>query len=82
MQCLLCSDEAVNITPCDYDGCGIRCPTCGEYLVAGSAWAQFHAASLDERRRAFQRASWVSGKLRRPTILVADLIDVPNRLLR
>ena len=41
MQCLVCTGDARDLTPENFDGCFIECPSCGKYEVAGGAREKF-----------------------------------------
>ena len=48
MKCLVCAGEARDVTPRNFDGYVIECPSCGNYEVAGGAWERFQNASKQE----------------------------------
>ena len=68
MQCLVCTGEAKNLTPPDFDGYVFECPTCGKYEVLGCTWGQFQNASQAEREAALGKAVSLQGFSRWPTI--------------
>jgi hypothetical protein len=68
MQCLVCAGEARDLTPQNFDGYVIGCPSCGNYEVAGGAWSRFQNASEQERSAALAKAASLKGVARWPTI--------------
>jgi hypothetical protein len=68
VQCLVCTGEAGDLTPKNFDGFVIGCPSCGNYEVAGSVWDRFRNALQPERAAALVRAASVKGVARWPTI--------------
>ena len=68
MQCLVCAAAAKDLTPQNFDGHVIACPSCGKYEVAGGAWAKLQKASLQERCAALTKAASLKGFARWPTI--------------
>jgi hypothetical protein len=68
MQCLVCAGEAKDLTPQNFDGYVIGCPSCGKYEVAGGAWRRLQNASLPERTAALAKAASLKGFERWPTI--------------
>jgi hypothetical protein len=56
MQCLVCTGEARDLTPENFDGHVIGCPGCGNYEIAGSAWDRFRNASQQARTAALGKA--------------------------
>jgi hypothetical protein len=74
MQCRVCTGAAKDITPADYDGIAVRCPTCGDYEVAGgAALSRFKNASVYERADALKKAKTFQGLAKRPTITTTCL---------
>ena len=68
VQCLVCIGEATDLTPKDFDGFVIGCPSCGNYEVAGGAWDRFRNASQHARAAALGKAALLKGVARWPTI--------------
>ena len=68
MQCLVYAGEARDLTPQNFDGYVIGCSSCGNYEVAGGAWARFRNASQQERAAALGKAASLKGVARWPTI--------------
>lgn len=68
MRCLVCAGEARDLTPQNFDGYVIACPSCGNYEVAGGAWDRFQNASKLERAAALAKATSLKGVARWPTI--------------
>jgi hypothetical protein len=68
MQCLVCAGEATDLTPLDFDGHVIGCPSCGNYEVIGAAWNRLQNASQLERAAALAKAALLKGVARGPTI--------------
>jgi len=68
MQCLVCAGEATDLTPLDFDGHVIGCPSCGNYEVIGAAWKRLQDASQLERAAALSKAASLKGFARWPTI--------------
>jgi hypothetical protein len=66
--CEICGDQARDRTPPGYDGVTISCPTCGNYSIAGSVRNKFRQLSLDERRKALQKAKAHGSLLAGPLI--------------
>ena len=66
MQCLVCTGEARDLTPQNFDGYVIGCPSCGNYEVAGGAWEKFRKASQEERSAALGKAASLKGVARWP----------------
>jgi hypothetical protein len=68
MQCLVCAGEARDLTPQNFDGYVIGCPSCGNYEVSGGAWERFRNAPQQERAAALGKAASLKGVARWPTI--------------
>jgi hypothetical protein len=68
MQCLVCAGEAKDLTPRNFDGHVIGCPSCGKYEVAGGAWNRLQKASQQERAAALAKAASLKCFARWPTI--------------
>jgi hypothetical protein len=68
VQCLVCIGEAKDLTPKNFDGFVIGCPSCDSYEVAGGAWDRFRNASQQVRATALGRAAALKGFARWPTI--------------
>jgi hypothetical protein len=68
MQCLVCTGEARDLTPENFDGHVIGCPSCGNYEIAGGAWDRFRNASQQARAAALGKAASLKGVARWPTI--------------
>jgi len=68
MNCLVCAGEAKDLTPQNFDGHVIGCPSCGNYEVAGGAWDRLQKASQPERAAALAKAASLKGFARWPTI--------------
>jgi hypothetical protein len=68
MKCLVCTGEAKDLTPQDFDGYVIGCPSCGNYEVAGGACQRLRNASEQERSAALAKAASLKGVARWPTI--------------
>jgi hypothetical protein len=68
MQCLVCAGEANDLTPRNFDGHVVGCPSCGNYEVAGGAWDRLQNASQPERAAALAKAASLKGFARWPTI--------------
>jgi hypothetical protein len=68
MNCLVCATEARDLTPQNFDGHVIGCPSCGNYEVAGGAWDRLRKASQPERAAALAKAASLKGFARWPTI--------------
>jgi len=68
MQCLVCAAEARDLTPPDFDGHVVGCPSCGNYEVVGGAWNRLQSASQQERADALAKAASLKGFARWPTI--------------
>ena len=73
MLCEVCGGSAVDRTPPGYNGVKINCPTCGNYSIAGSVQNKFRQLSLDERRRALQKAKAHASVLSSPLITIREL---------
>ena len=56
MLCDICKGLAVDRTPPGSDGVKINCPTCGNYAIAGDVLNKFRELTVEERRRALQKA--------------------------
>ena len=67
MKCLVCAGEARDLTPQNFDGYVIACPSCGNYEIAGGAWC-IQTASEQERSAALLKAASLKGVARWPTI--------------
>ena len=57
MQCLVCAGEARDLTPPNFDGQVIGCPSCGNYEILGATWDIFQNASQPERAAALGKAA-------------------------
>jgi NMD protein affecting ribosome stability and mRNA decay len=68
MQCVVCTGEATDLTPKNFDGHVIVCPSCGKYEVAGGTWERLQNASQQERCAALAKAASLKGVARWPTI--------------
>jgi predicted RNA-binding Zn-ribbon protein involved in translation (DUF1610 family) len=68
MRCLVCAGEAKDLTPPNFDGHVIDCPSCGKYEIAGCTWGKFQSASQPERAAALGNATSLQGFCRWPTI--------------
>jgi len=68
MECLVCAGEARDLTPKNFDGYVIGCPSCGNYEVAGGTWERLQNASPQERAAALAKAASLKGVARWPTI--------------
>ena len=66
--CEICGDQARDRTPPGYDGVTVSCTTCGNYSIAGSVRNKFRELSLDERRKALQKAIAHASLLAEPLI--------------
>jgi hypothetical protein len=71
--CEVCGRPAVDRSPPGYGGVKINCPTCGNYSIAGSVRDKFRQLSLDERRRALERAKDHASLGMRPLIGATEL---------
>ncbi len=71
--CEVCGRPAVDRSPPGYGGVKINCPTCGNYSIAGSIRDKFRQLSLDERRRALERAKDHASLGMRPLIGATEL---------
>ena len=73
MLCEICGERTLDRTPPGYDGVKISCPSCGNYSIAGSARNKFRQLSVDERRRALQKAKAHASLLAEPLIASREL---------
>ena len=71
IECPVDGSPAKDIAAADHDGLAIRCQTCGDFEVNGSAKIAFLALDLSGRRRALQQAKIRMGNLR-PSITGKD----------
>jgi hypothetical protein len=63
----------VDRSPPGYGGVKVNCPTCGNYSIAGSVRDKFRQLSLDERRKALERANDHASLGMRPLIGATEL---------
>jgi hypothetical protein len=72
MLCEICKGLAVDRTPPGSDGVKINCPTCGNYAIAGDVLSKLRELTVEERRRALQKAK-ARVSLGRPLITRIEL---------
>ena len=72
MLCEICNGPAVDRTPPGSEGVKINCPTCGNYAIAGDVLSKFRELTVEERRRALQKAK-ARVSLGRPLITRIEL---------
>jgi predicted RNA-binding Zn-ribbon protein involved in translation (DUF1610 family) len=72
MLCEICKGLAVDRTPPGSEGVKINCPTCGNYAIAGDVLNKFRELTVEERRRALQKAK-ARVSLGRPLITRTEL---------
>lgn len=68
MLCLVCNGPAEDITPGDFDGSMINCPTCEPYEIARSVLHKFEMFGLEKRADALQKAKRFASPGTRPAI--------------
>lgn len=75
MQCPICSREAENLTPNTLPNVVLGCIECGDYRIAGAAYAPFSALAPSLRAEALTRARQAS----RYGLPMIDLGALPRR---
>jgi len=75
MKCPVCETESEDITEHSFDGKSVRCPSCGDYDIAGSVYVPGNLTKLEAegRLRALQRARQFAKRGERPMIKSSTL---------
>jgi len=75
MKCPVCETESEDITEHSFDGKSVRCPSCGDYDIAGSVYVPGNLTKLEAegRLRALQRARQFAKGGERPMIKSSTL---------
>lgn len=68
MKCPVDDAPAKDITKLDYDGRSVRCPSCGDYDIAGGYEAKLAALDLEDRIRVLNKARAFATPGTRPCI--------------